>query len=99
IGPWLGLLPAFLIALSISPLKALLILIAYLIIQQLEAQFLVPKIMGKAVGLSPVIIILAVLAGAKLMGVLGVVIAVPVAAAISVLLQEWPNLKRLKENN
>jgi len=98
VGPWLGLLPAILIALSISPLKALLILAAYLLIQQLESQFLAPKIMGKAVGLSPVIIILALLAGAKLMGILGVMIAVPVAAAISVLIQEWPNLKKLREN-
>lgn len=97
IGPWLGLLPAFLIALSVSPLKALLILVAYIIIQQLEAQFLAPKIMGKAVGLSPVIVILAILAGAKLMGVLGVIIAVPVAAAISVLIGEWSNLKKIWE--
>jgi len=66
------------------------------VIQQLEAQFLAPKIMGKAVGLSPVIIILALLVGAKLMGILGVLIAVPVAAAISVLIQEWPEIKKLR---
>jgi len=96
IGPWLGLVPAFFVAFTLSPLKALLILIAYLVIQQLEAQFLAPKIMGKAVGLSPVIIILALLVGAKLMGILGVLIAVPVAAAISVLIQEWPEIKKLR---
>lgn len=96
IGPWLGLVPAFFVALTLSPLKALLILIAYLVIQQLEAQFLAPKIMGKAVGLSPVIIILALLIGAKLMGILGVLIAVPVAAAVAVLIQEWPEIKKLR---
>lgn len=95
IGPWLGLIPAFFIALTISPLTALLVLVAYVAIQQIEAQFLVPKIMGKAVGLSPVIIILAVLIGAKLMGMLGVVIAIPLAAVISVLIQEWPELRKL----
>jgi len=98
VGPWLGLLPAFLIALTISPLKALFVLIAYILIQQLESQFLAPKIMGKAVGLSPVIIILALLCGAKLMGILGVIIAVPIAAALAVLIQEWPDLKKIREN-
>lgn len=99
IGPWLGLIPAFFVALTISPLKALIVLIAYIVIQQLEAQFLAPKIMGRAVGLSPVIIILAILCGAKIMGILGVLIAVPVAAAIGVLIQEWPEIKKLRESN
>ena len=96
VGPWLGLIPAFIIAFTASPLKGLLILIAYIVIQQLESQFLAPKILGKAVGLSPVIIILALLIGAKLMGILGVIIAVPVAAALSVLAQEWPEIKSLR---
>ncbi len=96
IGPWLGLVPAFFVALTVSPLKALLILVAFLVIQQMEAQFLAPKIMGKAVGLSPVIIILALLIGAKLMGILGVLIAVPVAAVLSVLIQEWPEIRKLR---
>lgn len=99
IGPWLGLVPAFLIALTISPWKALFVLIAYILIQQLEGQFLVPKIMGRAIGLSPVIIILSLLAGAKLMGILGMFIAVPVAGALSVLIQEWPELKKIRESS
>jgi len=96
VGPWLGLIPAFVIAFTVSPLKGLIILIAFVIIQQLESQFLAPKILGKAVGLSPVIIILALLIGAKLMGILGVIIAVPVAAALSVLAQEWPEIRSLR---
>lgn len=99
IGPWLGLLPAVLIALTISPWTALFVVIAYLVIQQLEAQFLVPKVMGKIIGLSPVIIILAVLAGVKLMGIMGVVVAIPVAAAISVFIQEWPNIKKIYKSS
>lgn len=96
IGPWLGLVPAFIIAFTISPVKAFFVLIVYVLIQQLEAQFLVPKIMGKAVGLSPVIIILALLCGAELMGILGVIVAVPVAAAIAVIIQEWPEIRKLR---
>ena len=99
IGPWLGFIPAAIIAYTISPLTALIVAILYVGIQQLESQFLAPKIMGKAVGLSPVIIIIAILIGAKLEGILGVIIAVPVAAAISVILQEWPELKRIRSNS
>lgn len=99
LGPWLALIPAAIIGFTISPLAAVLIVAAYLIIQQIEAQFLAPKILGKAVGLSPVIIILALLAGAKLMGILGMVIAVPVAATIAVLIQEWPEIRKLREHN
>lgn len=93
IGPWLGGIPAVLVAWSISPWLALGVAIAYIVIQQLEAQLLAPRVMGKAVGLSPVIIIFAILVGAKLYGIIGIIIAIPVAAAIAVLLQEWPKLK------
>lgn len=96
IGPWLALIPAAALAFSDSPLKALIVIIVYVLIQQLEAQFLTPKILGKAVGLSPVIIILAILVGAKLAGILGVIIAVPAAAAISVIFQQWSELKKIK---
>lgn len=99
LGPWLALIPAAIIGFTISPLTALLVIIVYLIIQQIESQFLAPKILGKAVGLSPVIIILALLVGAKLMGILGMIIAVPVAATIAVLIQEWPEIRKLGEKN
>lgn len=98
IGPWLGLLPAIVIAFAISPLKGLLVAIAYIIIQQIESNILAPKILGRAVGLSPVIIILVLLIGAKLMGILGMIIAVPAAAAISILIQEWPEIRKLWQN-
>jgi predicted PurR-regulated permease PerM len=95
IGPWLGLAPAAIIAYTVSPLMALLVVIAYILIQELEGHLLVPKIMGKAVGLSPVIIILALLVGAKIMGLSGIFIAVPAAAAISVIFQDWSEVKKL----
>ncbi len=96
IGPWLGIIPALIIAFTISPLTALLVLIIYFVIQQIESQFLAPKILGKAVGLSPVIVILSLLVGAKLMGILGMIIAVPAAAALSVIVQEWSEIKKIQ---
>ncbi|MFY9484837.1 MAG: AI-2E family transporter [Patescibacteria group bacterium] len=89
IGPVLGVIPALLVAFADAPIKALFVLILFVVVQQLEANFLVPKIMSKAVGLSPVVIIFAILVGARLGGIIGVIVAVPAAAAISVLVKEY----------
>lgn len=89
VGPILGAIPAVLLALSLSPLKALLVVVVFIIVQQIEAQVLVPRIMGKVTGLSPVIIIFGILICAKLLGLLGVILAVPIVAIISVFGQEY----------
>ena len=95
VGPIVGAIPAAVIAFGESPVKGVLVIVLFALVQQIEAQFLVPKIMQRAVGLSPVVIILAILIGAKLMGLLGVVLAVPLAAGLAVLLQEeWPKLRQ-----
>lgn len=99
VGPILGAIPAVIIAFGESPLKGFLVIGLFAVVQQIEAQFLVPKIMQRAVGLSPVVIILAILIGAKLMGLLGVVLAVPLAAGLAVLLkEEWPKLRKTLDN-
>lgn len=99
IGPMLSGAIAILIVIGVSPLKALLVLILYIVVQQLENSFIVPKIMQKAVGLSPVVIILAFLIAAKLMGVMGAILAVPIAASLSVLIKEWPLIKSTLSKN
>ncbi|WIG59311.1 MAG: hypothetical protein OJF49_002058 [Ktedonobacterales bacterium] len=88
LGPWIAAVPAVAVAFTQSPLTALLTIIAYVIIQQLESNLLAPRIMSRAVRLHPLGVILALLAGASLFGVIGALIAVPVAAAVSVLLDE-----------
>ena len=85
IGPFLGAIPAIIVALTISPWLALATAILYVVIQQLENNILVPKIMERAVGLHPILVMLGVLAGGVLYGILGIVIAVPLVAAMQVL--------------
>jgi len=89
VGPWIGAVPGVVIGLTESPLQGFLALIVYLVVQQLENTVLVPKIMGKAVGLNPFVVILAILIGGKLYGLTGVLLSVPVAAAISVVVEDW----------
>ncbi len=83
-GPILGAIPAILIALTISPVLALWVVVLTIGVQQFEQQVLVPQVMKRAVGLSAVMIIFSILVGAKLFGVLGAIVAVPVAAGIKV---------------
>ncbi len=89
VGPVLAAIPALFLAFSQGGLIKLgIVLIAYIIIQQLENHLIVPKVMQKAVGLNPIIIIVAILTGVKLAGVLGALIAIPVATALSVFLED-----------
>lgn len=94
IGPIIAGVIAALVALSLSPLQMLFVIILYIVVQQVENSILVPNIMKKAVGLSPVIIILAVMIGAKLLGLIGALLAVPASAIIFVIVQEWPTIRK-----
>ena len=88
LGPWLGAVPAILVALVDSPTKALLVALAFFIIQQVESNFLVPKVMERVVGLHPFLVLASVLMGGALLGILGVLLAVPVAAVADALVTE-----------
>lgn len=93
IGPVIGGLPAVLLVFIESPLLALFVIILYFVVQQLENHILVPKIMQKAIGLNPIVVIFALLIGGKLAGILGMILAVPVVAGISVFVRDYIGTK------
>ena len=88
VGPIMGAVPAIFIAYRQSPEAALHVAIFYAVYYQLDANFLMPKIMGQRLDLHPVLVIGSLLVGAKLFGILGMVFAVPVAAVYRVLYKE-----------
>ncbi|MEX0616309.1 MAG: AI-2E family transporter [Candidatus Woykebacteria bacterium] len=93
IGPILASVPAIIIALVQygSPIPALGVAALYILVQQLENNLIVPKVMEKAVGVHPLAIILAILIGSSLFGIMGVVLAVPIAATIQVIVEDIHN--------
>jgi predicted PurR-regulated permease PerM len=97
VGPILSGALAVLMALSVSVSLALYTLIAFLVIQQFESHVLVPLLMRRTLGLHPVIVIIALLIGAEVGSVLGVLISVPAAAVFEEALDEWSQKKRPKE--
>jgi predicted PurR-regulated permease PerM len=88
LGPFLGGVPIVFVAFVASPVKGLLALGLLVLIQQAENHLIVPKIMQKAVGLNPLVSIFSMLAGAKLFGIMGALLAIPVATAVSVIVKE-----------
>lgn len=89
VGPIAAAIPTVLIGLAQSPLTALLVVVMYVLIQQLENHVLVPKIMARAVGLNPIVVIVAIMIGIKIGGVIGALVSVPVVAALSVLVKDF----------
>jgi predicted PurR-regulated permease PerM len=88
VGPLLAAIPAVLVALSVSPATAIGVAVFFFLQQQLENHVLVPKVMSRQVGISPVLVIMALLFGGSLLGLVGAILAVPTAAILQVLLQE-----------
>ncbi len=84
-GPYIGVLPAAAIALTISPLKAVWVVVVFFIVQQLDNNFISPKMIEGRLGLHPVATIFAVLAGGEFFGILGMLLAVPAMAILRVL--------------
>src|SRR5660397_182036 len=82
LGPWLGAAPPFVMALFYSPAAALGVLIVYVVVQQLENHILVPNIMGTTVGVHPLGVIFALLVGAQVGGILGMLAALPVLSML-----------------
>jgi predicted PurR-regulated permease PerM len=87
VGPWLGAIPAILVALTQDVRMAFLVGLYILIIQLIEGNVLVPRVMGRTVGISPLIVIVGILVGAALGGIPGALVAVPLAAALQVVLR------------
>jgi len=89
IGPLLGAIPAALVALSIAPDKLIWVIVATIVIQQLENTLLVPRIMKKAVGVNPFVTLLALFAFSTLFGLAGALMAIPIAAMIQLALNHF----------
>jgi predicted PurR-regulated permease PerM len=82
VGPWLGGIPPVIAAFFHSPAAALWVIAAFVVIQQLESHILAPNIVGTSVGVHPLIVIFALLAGAQIGGILGMLASLPLLAML-----------------
>jgi len=94
IGPIVAGIPAVLVALSVSPVAALMVIGLYILIHQLEGNIIVPFVMKKSVGLSPLVTIVALLVGGKISGVAGAILAVPVVLIFQEILSSYLSFRK-----
>ena len=97
VGPILSGAVAVLASFTISPALALYTLIVFLLLHQIESHILVPFFIGRNVGLHPVIVIIALLIGAELGGLLGILISIPATVVFQEILEEWSDRRRSRE--
>lgn len=86
VGPFLGAIPALLVTMSAAPDKVLWVIVALVFIQTAEANLLVPRVMDRSVGVNAIISILALAAFGALFGLLGALLAIPLAAILQIVL-------------
>ncbi|HVC77595.1 MAG TPA: AI-2E family transporter [Candidatus Micrarchaeaceae archaeon] len=93
LGPFIGAVPAILFGLAVGPFKALAIALLYFAISNIILNFVYPKVMGDAVRLPPILVIVAFIAGFSWAGILGMFVAVPIAATLRILFDHiYPRL-------
>src|SRR2546422_6670724 len=88
VGPVIGGVTAVAVAVTVSPKLALTVGAYFLVLHQLEANVLVPKIMERRVGVSPVAVMVALLIGGALWGLVGAILAIPTAAILSIIVDQ-----------
>ena len=88
VGPVIGGITAVGVAITVSPQLAVMVGAYFLVLHQLEANILVPKIMERNVGVSPVAVMIALLIGGALWGLVGAILAIPTVAILSVIVEE-----------
>ncbi|MEK7604045.1 MAG: AI-2E family transporter [Patescibacteria group bacterium] len=93
VGPILAAIPAIILAFLQGPAMGLWVIVFYVAVQQFENHILVPVVMGKTLGLNPVVVIIALLVGANLAGIVGMILSVPVATAIVEIIDDMARKK------
>lgn len=88
LGPFIGAVPAVLMTLAVNPSRTIWVVLVYVIVQQVESSIISPKIVGDRVGLHPALIILSLLVAGSLAGIVGLLVAVPLAAIIKIIIME-----------
>lgn len=96
-GQVIGCAIVTLILLFSNPLAAAIFLVFYIVYAQVENNGIAPKIQGDALNLSPLIVLVAITIGMYVAGLVGAIVAIPVAGCIKVLIEEYPRIKELKE--
>lgn len=93
-GPILAAVPAVAVTFFVSPFLGVMTAALYVVVQQIESHVIIPVVMKKTIGLSPLMVVLALLIGAKLGGIFGILLSVPVTVILAEFVNDWDKKKR-----
>jgi predicted PurR-regulated permease PerM len=96
VGPWIGTVPALIVALIDSPVMVGKVLIVIIVVQQFESNFISPQIMGKKMAIHPLTIILLLIVAGRFAGIIGMLLAVPTYAVCKVVVSHTYRLFKLR---
>lgn len=96
-GAYIGAIVGFIMIFTVSPLKAVLFIVFIVVLQQIEGNLIYPKVVGGSLGLPAVWVLAAVTIGGALMGIMGMLLGVPVAAALYRMIREDVNRRERKQ--
>ncbi|ADU31219.1 AI-2E family transporter [Evansella cellulosilytica] len=99
IGPWIGAVPAVIVALIASPMTALWVIVAIVVVQQIESNLIAPQVMGRKLAIHPLTIIILILVAGRFAGFIGFLIAVPTYAVTKVVVSHTYRLLKLRKQN
>lgn len=94
VGPIIAAVPAVAVSFLSSLLLGVATIALYTIVQQVESHVIVPVVMRRTVGLSPLVVVIALLVGAKIGGIMGLLLAVPITAIVAEFIDDWDKKKR-----
>lgn len=97
VGPWIGTIPAVIVAIIDSPLMVLWVIIAIIIVQQIESNLISPQVMGRKLAVHPLTIIILILVAGRFAGLLGLILAVPTYAVTKVVISHMYGLLQLRQ--
>ena len=98
LGAWIGCITGALLILMVDPMQALLFVVMFIALQQLEGNLIYPHVMGNAIGLPSLWVLLAVVLGEGLLGIVGMLLFIPLTSVIYTLLRQHVN-QRLRERS
>lgn len=87
VGPYIGIIPALLVAIIVSPEQAFWTIIVVIVVQQIDGNFVYPNVIGKSLNIHPLTIIIILLAAGHIAGLIGTILAIPIYAILKVIIE------------
>lgn len=97
VGPYIGIAPALIIAVTISPLMCVLVIVVVVVVQQVDGNFVYPNVIGKTLAIHPLTIIILLLVAGNIAGLLGMILVVPFYAIVKTMVQYVRGIYRLRQ--